>query len=189
MNFYLKWVDFEYFNFKIGRTMYVMPLSVPASHGYRSISIESFQPQSCVHKFKPLTPTTQSGDGPNIDTTDSLWWMRSVRKLADVFVLTFGYHRPAALISVRRRGPFARSSNSIWRTEPNSAICLKPSVARWFSPQNEKFESCDAPITSAKWVSQTANGKSRGCVSFDQIPSNVNWLRRKCWWKHFNLVW
>lgn len=151
-----------------------MPLSVPASHGYKSMSNESFHVQSIWHRFKPLTPTTQSGDGPNIDTTDNLWWMRSVRKFDVVFVLTLGYHRPAALISVRRREPFERSSTSSARTDPNSAKDLNASVAIWFSPQNEKFASCEAPMTSEKCVSQTANGKSRGCVSLDQIPSNVN---------------
>lgn len=138
------------------------------------MSSESFQVQSNWHKFSPLTPTTQSGDGPNIDTIDSLWCFWSTRKFADVFVLTFGYHKPAALINVLKRGPFARSSKSNARTEPNSANDLKPSVAIWFSPQNEKFESCDAPMTSEKCVNHTANGKSRGCVSFDQIPSKVN---------------
>lgn len=155
------------------------PLSVPASHGYKSISKESFHVQSFSHKFNPLTPTTQSGDGPNIDTTDSLWWTRSTRKFDEVFVFTCGYHKPAAVISVRRRDPWARSSKSSARTDPNSANVLKASVATWFSPQNEKLESCDAPITSEKCVSQTANGKSRGWVSFDQIPSNVNYNSKK----------
>lgn len=41
-----------------------MPLSVPASHGYRSTVKLSIQEQFFKHKFKPLTPTTQSGDGP-----------------------------------------------------------------------------------------------------------------------------
>lgn len=154
---------------------------MPASHGYRSRSSESFHVQSIWHKFNPLTPTTQSGDGPNIETKDNLWWTRSTRKFDDVFVFTFGYQSPAALISVLKRGPFARSSKSNARTEPNSANDLKPSVAIWFSPQNEKFESCDAPITSEKCVNHTANGKSRGWVSLDQIPSNVSFKWNRNW--------
>lgn len=49
-----------------------MPLSVPASHGYRSTSTSSVHVQSGRHRFIPLTPTTQSGDGPNIEVSDTL---------------------------------------------------------------------------------------------------------------------
>lgn len=57
-------------------------------------------------------PTTQSGDGPNIDTNETLLCFRSTLKLEDVFALTFGYHNPPALMSDLSRPPFARSSSS-----------------------------------------------------------------------------
>lgn len=107
-----------------------MPLSVPASHGYRSMSSESVHEQSALHKFSPLTPTTQSGDGPNIEANDTLWCTRSTRNVVEVLVFTYGYHKPAALISDRKWEPLARSSVSNKRTEPHSAIERKPSVAR-----------------------------------------------------------
>jgi len=102
----------------------------------------------------------------------------SYLKLVVVLVLTLGYQRPADLISVLRC--LARSLNSLSTpvAEPHSANCRKPSVATWSLPQKEKFGSCDAPITSLKWVSQAENGKSFGWVRFDQMPSIVNWKTR-----------
>lgn len=93
------------------------------------MSKDSSHVQSGKHKFKPFTPTTQSGDGPNIDTKDNLCFLRSTLKCDEVFLLTSGYHNPAAFINVLRRGAFARSSISRSRTDPHSAIDLNPSVA------------------------------------------------------------
>lgn len=159
--------------------MYEMPLSVPESHGYKSISIDGSHEQSFRHRSSPLTPTTQSGDGPNIDTSETLLCFRSTLKNEEVFVLTWGYHKPPAFISVLRRPPFARSSSSNALGEPlwcsvkeiinklnnnlnfkiyHSAKERKPSVAIWFSPQNENFASCVAPTISEKWVNHSAKG-------------------------------
>lgn len=154
-------------------TIYEIPLSVPASQGNRSRSKLSFHVQSVSQRFKPFTPTTQSGLGPNMETSEILGCFLSTLKWDEVFAFTLGYHRPAALISVRSFDPLARSSVSRRRAEPHSAKDRKPSVAMWCSPQKLKLLSCDAPITSEKWVSQTANGKSFGCVSFDQMPSKI----------------
>lgn len=89
-------------------------------------------------------------------------------------MLTLGYHKPAAFIIVLKYRLFALSSLSIKRTDPHSAKLLKPSDAICPSPQKLKFLSCDAPITSEKCVNHKVNGKSRGCVSFDQIPSKTS---------------
>lgn len=50
-------------------------------------------------------------------------------KLVVVFVLTFGYQRPAALISVLRCLDLSLNSASTPVAEPHSASCRKPSVA------------------------------------------------------------
>lgn len=71
----------------------------------------------------------------------------------------------------------ALSSVSTPDAEPHSANWRKPSVATWSLPQKEKLGTCEAPIKSLKWVSQTENGKSFGWVTFDQIPSIINWKR------------
>lgn len=63
-------------------------------------------------------PTTQSGDGPNIETNDTLLCLRSTRKCDEVFVFTEGYHKPPAFINVRRREPLALSSSSRALGEP-----------------------------------------------------------------------
>lgn len=64
-----------------------------------------------------------------MDTNDTFGCVRSTRNLEDVFVFTFGYHRPAAFISVLKRGPRALNSVSKAVGEPNSAKNRKPSVA------------------------------------------------------------
>lgn len=71
----------------------------------------------------------------------------------------------------------ALSSVSTPDAEPHSANWRKPSVATCSLPQKEKLGTCEAPIKSLKWVSQTENGKSFGWVTFDQIPSIINWKR------------
>lgn len=71
----------------------------------------------------------------------------------------------------------ALSSVSTPDADPHSANWRKPSVATWSLPQKEKLGTCEAPIKSLKWVSQTENGKSFGWVTFDQIPSIINWKR------------
>lgn len=71
----------------------------------------------------------------------------------------------------------ALSSVSTPDAEPHSANWRNPSVATWSLPQKEKLGTCEAPIKSLKWVSQTENGKSFGWVTFDQIPSIINWKR------------
>lgn len=53
------------------RTSYVMPLSVPASHGYKLTIFDSSQVQSDRHNSNPETPTNQSGDGDIIDTNET----------------------------------------------------------------------------------------------------------------------
>lgn len=45
-------------------TMYVIPLSVPASYGYKSTVRFSIHVQFFKQRFNPFTPTTQSGVGP-----------------------------------------------------------------------------------------------------------------------------
>ena len=45
-----------------------MPLSTPASHGYKNSSLLSNQVQFFWHSSRPDTPTIQSGDGPIIET-------------------------------------------------------------------------------------------------------------------------
>jgi len=93
-----------------------------------------------------------------MDANDTLGCLRSTRNLAEVFWLTWGYHNPAALIRVRNLGPFPRSSVSRAVGEPHSARERNPAVAMWFSPQKEKFDSCEAPMTSEKCVNQMAKG-------------------------------
>jgi hypothetical protein len=73
--------------------------------------------------------------------------------------LTFGYHNPAALIIVLKYLLLALNSVSMSRTEPHSAKLLKPSEAICPSPQKLKFFSCEAPMTSEKWVNHRENGK------------------------------
>ena len=97
-----------------------------------------------------------------MELSEIKWCLRSTLKLADVFVLTLGYHNPAALIIVLRYLLFALNSVSISLTEPHSAKLLKPSDAICPSPQKVKFFSCEAPITSEKCVSHNENGKSLG---------------------------
>lgn len=109
--------------------MYEIPLSVPESHGYSGISNDSVQLQSSLQRFNPLIPTTQSGDGPNIDANETLLCLRSTLKCDEVFALTFGYQSPPAFIKVLNFEPFARNSISICRTDPHSANERKPSVA------------------------------------------------------------
>lgn len=98
-------------------------------------------------------------------------------KLVVVLLFTFGYHRPAALMRVLNLLELALSSVSTPDAEPHSANWRNPSVATWSLPQKEKLGTCEAPIKSLKWVSQTENGKSFGWVTFDQIPSIINWKR------------
>lgn len=92
-------------------------------------------------------------------------------------MFTFGYHKPGAFTRDRSLGPLVLSSASRAVGDPHSAKDLKPSLAIWFSPQKVKFVSWVAPITSEKWVNQIAKGKSLGWVSFDQIPSKINWKK------------
>jgi hypothetical protein len=108
-----------------------------------------------------------------MELKDMRWWRRSTLKLAEVLVLTFGYHNPAALIIVLKYLLLALNSVSMSRTEPHSAKLLKPSEAICPSPQKLKFFSCEAPMTSEKCVNHRENGKSFGWVLFDQIPSNI----------------
>lgn len=44
-------------------TKYVIPLSVPASYGYKLSSLCSIHEQLLRHNSKPETPTIQSGEG------------------------------------------------------------------------------------------------------------------------------
>lgn len=71
-------------------TIYEVPLSVPASHGYNSTSLRSIHLQSVWQSSKPETPTNQSGDGNNIDTNDNKWWSESTRNTANVLPVIFG---------------------------------------------------------------------------------------------------
>lgn len=64
-------------------TSYVMPLSVPASHGMRSVTSLWTQPQSLVQRSSPDSPTFQSGLGPNMVKKDMRWRVRSTENSAD----------------------------------------------------------------------------------------------------------
>lgn len=44
-------------------TLYVTPLSIPASHGYRLMVLLAIQLQLGKHSSNPEIPTNQSGDG------------------------------------------------------------------------------------------------------------------------------
>lgn len=114
-----------------------------------------------------------------MEAKDTKWCLLSTLKLAEVLVFTLGCHKPAALIMVLRYLLLALNSVSIILTEPHSAKLRNPSEAIWPSPQNEKFLSWLAPITSDKWVNHSENGKSLGWVFFDQIPSNINYTTPK----------
>lgn len=76
--------------YTVERTMYDVPLSVPASHGYNSTSLRSVHLQSVWQSSRPETPTNQSGDGNIIDTNDSKWWSESTRNTANVLPVIFG---------------------------------------------------------------------------------------------------
>lgn len=52
-------------------TMYVGPLSVPASNGSSSKVLSGTQVQSGRHKLTDEIPTHQSGDGPNIAASEA----------------------------------------------------------------------------------------------------------------------
>jgi len=56
--YYSKWLKLIEQN-----TLYVTPLSIPASHGYRLMVLFVIQLQFGKHNSKPEIPTNQSGDG------------------------------------------------------------------------------------------------------------------------------
>lgn len=89
------------------------------------MSRESFHEQSSWQRLRPLTPTTQSGEGPNIETKDILGCFRSTRKWDEVLVFTLGYQRPAALMRLRNLEPLARNSVSKERTDPLKKFKLR----------------------------------------------------------------
>ena len=65
---------------------YDIPLSTPASQGYKNNSLLSNQVQFFWHNSRPDTPTIQSGDGPIIETfikckTKHFQFMINVKKI------------------------------------------------------------------------------------------------------------
>lgn len=142
-------------------------LTVPESQGKRSMSSDGSQEQSCLHKFKPLTPTTQSGEGPNIETSDILLCFRSTLKLADVFELTCGYQSPGALISERSRLPFARNSSSRARGDPLVTAC-EWVHAKKKRTQNRKFNN--VPSCFFFWADNPHHSAS------ERKPSEAIWF-------------
>ena len=73
----------------VGGLSYLSPLSVPKSHGYKSMTLLSTQEQLGKHRFSLDSPTIQSGLGIILETTESKWWIRSTRKTAKVCPTTF----------------------------------------------------------------------------------------------------
>ena len=73
----------------VGGLSYLSPLSVPKSHGYKSMTLLSTQEQLGKHRFSFDNPTIQSGLGIILETTESKWWIRSTLKTAKVCPTTF----------------------------------------------------------------------------------------------------
>lgn len=63
-------MEIKYSMFK-NLTIYVAPLSVPASKGNNSNVLSGTQVQSGKHKLTDDIPTHQSGDGPNIAASEA----------------------------------------------------------------------------------------------------------------------
>lgn len=102
----------------------------------------SFHEQSSSHKFTPLMPTTQSGEGPNIEASETLGCLRSTRNWADVLVLTLGYHRPGALINERNLEPW----NINWGIRVIQEMLLICYRHTYLSPQFRLQQTCTAPL-------------------------------------------
>ena len=102
-----------------------MPSSTPASQGYNGISFLSSQVQLARQSSRDEIPTIQSGDGPNMLTSETRWFLGSVLKMAKVFPCTLGCHSPRALMIVRMCLLLDFSSLSSSLGEPHLATCRK----------------------------------------------------------------
>ena len=106
-----------------------MPSSTPASQGYNGISFFSSQVQLARQSSSDEIPTIQSGDGPNMLTSETRWFLGSVLKMAKVLPWTLGCQSPRALMIVRMCLLLDFSSLSSNLGDPHLATCKTMSIS------------------------------------------------------------
>lgn len=132
-----------------------MPSSTPASQGYKGISFFSNQVQLAMHSSKAEMPTIQSGEGPNMLTRDTRWFLGSVLKMAKVLPWTLGCQSPRALMIVRMWRLLDFNSLSSNLGEPHLATCdsvntstCRLQIIHYSAPSSSPSFSLSSPSSS-----------------------------------------